>query len=214
MSGENSRDEDESDFETDLNPWVDSLDRFERELDIQIDTLDSIDDKAQQTARIIAVLLGLVLTAIPLTIRFIGPRFAGSLSNTLSFGLGIAGLIAALIGAIITYLSSRFDAGLDPAVADGLATYDVSPEQYRVLVLGAFASALEKNREVIRANAFRFRLALTALIVGIVYLAGAAFSLGIEATNIGGWAVFVVATTIAAGTVIYIVSGRYLTIQD
>jgi uncharacterized protein YjeT (DUF2065 family) len=214
MSGESPGDEGGDDPKPEIVPWADSLDRFERELDIQINTLDIIDDKAQQTARIIAVLLGLVLTAIPLTFRFIGPRLAGSLLNTPAFGLGIAGLVAALIGAIITYLSSRFDAGLDPAVADGLATYDVSPEQYQALVLGAFASALEENRAVIRTNAFRFRLTLTTLIVGIVYFAGAAFSLGIEATNTGGWAILAVVTAIAIGTVIYIVSGRYLTIQN
>lgn len=72
MSGVDKGD-DTDDGEAELTPWIDSLNRFERILDIQIDTLDIIDDKAQQTARIVAVLLGLILTAIPLAFRFGGP---------------------------------------------------------------------------------------------------------------------------------------------
>ncbi|PSQ48369.1 hypothetical protein BRD12_06465, partial [Halobacteriales archaeon SW_12_67_38] len=96
---------------------ADAVDRLERVIDTQIDTVDDFDQKAAYVTRFVGVVLGLVLTAVSLASRFGGGDPATQL----------------------------------PAVA-----------------------AVERNRQVLRVNAGRFRRALVALLVGIAYLAMAA----------------------------------------
>ena len=208
-----SNDENSPSESDEIVPWIDSLDRFEREIDIQIEALNSIDDKAQYTARLIGLFLGLVLTVISLAPRFTGVTLRASSPTLIAFGVGLAGLVAAIVGAVITYLSSRFKTGLDPVVAEGLATYSVSPLDYKELLLRAYARALEQNKEVLDVNATRFRMTLSAFLVGIVFLALSFFLFVIAVSTVAKGVLLVLTGLVMFGILVYILSGGYLTIQ-
>ena len=51
---------------------ADAVDRLERVIDTQIDTVDDFDQKAAYVTRFVGVALGLVLTAVSLASRFGG----------------------------------------------------------------------------------------------------------------------------------------------
>lgn len=204
---------DEGDDSDEITPWIDSLDRFEREIDHQVDALNAIDDKAQYTARIIAILLGLVLTSLSLASRQAILTDA-ALATVVSLAIGIAGLIAALIGSVVAYLSSQYETGLDYRAADGLAMYSVTPEQYQDLILGAYASALQLNKNVVLVNANRFRKALTALLIGIIFLSVAGFLIGVDVGPDIRWGLVLLAGLVSAGIIWYIPTNRYLAIED
>lgn len=77
-------------------------------------------------------------------------------------------------------------------------------------MLRAYADAVERNRQVLSANARRFRWTLVALLVGIAYLAMAALLFALAPSGMWGWIVLI-AGTVAIGVVAwYLLTGRYL----
>ena len=173
---------------------ADAVDRLERVIDTQIDTVDDFDQKVAYVTRFVGVVLGLVLTAVSLASRFGGGDPATQLPA-----------VAAVAGAIVTYLSSRVVVGLHPRAARAIAD-----DEYNTLLLRAYADAVERNRQVLRANAGRFRRTLVALLVGIAYLAMAALLFALAPSGMWGWIVLI-AGTVAIGVVAwYLLTGRYL----
>jgi hypothetical protein len=205
----------DDDREERIIPWLDGLDRFEREVDTQVRTIERIEDKAQQTARIVAVLLGFIATAVPIALRFSPPELEPTPSGLLLL-LGVSGLVGitgGLVGAIVAYLSSQTELALGPQAADHLATRSVPPSAYKVLVLGAFASTLETNQEVIQRNLYRFQLALSSLVFGIISLVGAAFLLATAASEPLAGVIFLSTSTISIFTAMYTMSDSYFRVQ-
>ena len=114
---------DRSDADDGAASRADAVDRLERVIDTQIDTVDDFDQKAAYVTRFVGVVLGLVLTAVSLASRFGGGDPATQLPAVAAVAGGVVGLVAAVAGAIVTYLSSRVVVGLHPhaarAIADG-----------------------------------------------------------------------------------------------
>ena len=178
---------------------ADAVDRLERVIDTQIDTVDDFDQKAAYVTRFVGVVLGLVLTAVSLASRFGGGDPATQLPA-----------VAAVAGAIVTYLSSRVVVGLHPHAARAIADGEYGGDEYNTLLLRAYADAVERNRQVLSANARRFRWTLVALLVGIAYLAMAALLFALAPSGMWGWIVLI-AGTVAIGVVAwYLLTGRYL----
>ena len=114
---------DRSDADDGAASRADAVDRLERVINTQIDTVDDFDQKAAYVTRFVGVVLGLVLTAVSLASRFGGGDPATQLPAVAAVAGGVVGLVAAVAGAIVTYLSSRVVVGLHPhaarAIADG-----------------------------------------------------------------------------------------------
>ncbi|WP_135852325.1 hypothetical protein [Halorussus salinus] len=143
-------------------------------LDVQVSTLNGIDDKSARLISFVGVLLGVIATVARIVPRMAdGDSFidSGTVAGGVALVVGVAGLLVALVYATITYLSTQFDYGLSADVADALAREDeVRPETYRTIVLRAYADSIRENKPIISRNAKRFRYALAALV-------GALFSL-------------------------------------
>lgn len=138
-------------------------------LDIQVSTLDGIDDKAARLISFVGVLLGVIATAARIVPRMAngGSNFidGGSIAGAIALLIGVFGLLLSLVYATIAYLSTEFDYGLDANIADALAREDEVREQtYRTVVLRAYADSIRENKPVIDTNARRFRYALAALV--------------------------------------------------
>ncbi|PSQ64850.1 MAG: hypothetical protein BRD24_09145 [Halobacteriales archaeon SW_9_67_24] len=201
---------DRSDADDGAASRADAVDRLERVIDTQIDTVDDFDQKAAYVTRFVGVVLGLVLTAVSLASRFGGGDPATQLPAVAAVAGGVVRLVAAVAGAIVTYLSSRVVVGLHPHAARAIADGEYGGDEYNTLLLRAYADAVERNRQVLSANARRFRWTLVALLVGIAYLAMAALLFALAPSGMWGWIVLI-AGTVAIGVVAwYLLTGRYL----
>lgn len=198
------------DPERSILEW-DTANRFEREIDLQDQAIEAVDNKAEHVTRLVGIVLGVVLTALSLGIRFEGGPPDVSLPVELSFGLGLLGMFGSITFAIITYLSSKLKMGLHPATAETINHQDLDPEEYAELLMNAYAFALEWNKEVIDTNYRRFRRTLTALFIGLSYLGLSAFIYVLVPGGSWGWATFVIGTVFVGGVTIYILSRKYLT---
>lgn len=157
-----------------IEPRQDAINRFERMLDIQVSTLDGIDNKSARLISFVGVLLGVIATVARILPSMAGDGDFidhGSIAGAFALTVGVIGLLISLVYATITYLSTQFDYGLNANIADSLAREDnVQRQTYRTVVLRAYADSLRENKPVINQNARRFRYALAALV-------GALFSL-------------------------------------
>lgn len=182
-----------------MDERIDSLDRFERTIDIQIDLINEIDNKASNVVRYTVVLIGGIFAGISV-IPQSGAVSLGDIATIpqIMFFVGITSLVVAICASIITYLSSVQYYGPDPAYGRNVANQDIMSPNYEKLLLNGYSSAVEANRRVIDTNARRFRWSLGALFVGIVYTALAG---GIVAINAANWAELVVAVVITMVTI-------------
>lgn len=128
----------------------------------QIETLNEIDDKGSDTARLVAIPIGLLLSA---------GSFVTTRDALVSDGTGVATLLlvvagAALLGslmmAIVTYLSSRFASGPSAHAAEYLLGDDRPDEEYRALMCGDTATRFERtggrSRPMLAASSARSRV--------------------------------------------------------
>lgn len=153
-----------------FDPQADLLDRYERMIDIQIETIDGIDDKAAHTARLIGLLGGLILTAVSVAVSTDAITFSeGTAMVFLMLGIGTVALFASFVFAIITYLSSKFAYGPSSDFNKTLSNNDLSPEQYHRLMLAGYSSGIKANKQVVEINSDRFKRCLASLIVALLY---------------------------------------------
>lgn len=189
---------------------ADAVDRLERVIDTQIATVDDLDQKAAYVTRFVGVVLGLVLTAVSLVSRFGEGDPVTSLPVVVAVAAGVVGLVAAIAGAIVTYLSSEVVVGLHPHAARSIADGEYSYDEYNALLLRAYADAIERNRRVLSANARRFRSTLVALLAGITYLSIAVVLFVLAPAGLWGWSVLLIGTLVLAVVAWYLLTGRYL----
>jgi hypothetical protein len=204
----------------DLDPYVDTADRLERNLDVQSNTLNEIDKKAEHVTRLLGILIGLVLSVVSIGLKLgvgeNGDLPSVALQTFLGFTTGITFLVLSMAAAIVTYLSSKFKIGLNSTAGHLLQNpdYDIEMEQHVRRVIGTYAYNIDRNREVIEANSKRFRRTLVLLLLGVAYLAASGvLFVGFE-NEPAAWGVLVI-TTLASGILAwYILSGGYLTLED
>jgi len=194
------------------SPRQDAMDRFERMVDVQVRTLDGIDTKAAELMRLLAVLLGVVLTGISLLSEFENVTVTvDSVPLVVSVAVGVGGLLSSLGFAIITYLSSRFGYGVGPGVAEYVANNDVGREEYAGIMLRGYADIISENREVVRANSRRFRTSLTALLIALASLALSVLYVVTDLGTVAEFGVLLPVFTSVGVVARYILGGGYLT---
>ena len=197
-----------------LDPETDAIDRFERMVDTQIETLEGIDDKAAHVTRFVVLLLGVVFTGLSLVPLFGGGR-AGidSIVAVVTAAVGVAGLLGSLGFAVVTFLSSAFEYGPDETICDYIAEHRVQTDEYTSVLLRSYSEAVRRNRTVVRTNARRFRNSLASLLVGSVSFAlgGAFLVLDVEPVVA---VVVLLATMLAAGRLfVFVIAEEYLTLD-
>lgn len=155
---------------------ADALDRFERTLDAQLALLNEIDEKASNVVRYTSLLVGAIFTALSLVPRSGVASFGtiGPVSH-ISFLVGTTALVVAICTAIITYLSSVQEYGLDASYGYIVADGAVRTPNYERAMLTGYADAVRRNTAKIEVNARRFGWSVASLFTGVVYcsLAGA-----------------------------------------
>lgn len=195
----------------------DTIERLERVVDIQVEIINGIDDKAERTARLVAILLGIILSAFSFasTSEYVNVNEVSIIAE-LSFLAGVSFLILSITFSIITYLSSKFRVGLRSGVGAGLSAkgVDMTLERHMRLTVGAYAHIVNTNKKVINANSKRFRYSLLSLLLAIVWLthSGTVFigNLHIE-YRLSATALVVFLTVILTW---YILTGKYLTLDN
>jgi hypothetical protein len=202
--------------DSETNPYIDTADRLAGQIQTQIDTIEGIDDKAEHLTRLIGILIGLVFSVLSLVVNADTIQLTQPTSGTrITFLLGIVCLLAAMGAAMVTYLNSRYRAGLHYNVG-----YYVSDKEESVdfnvhikRVCGSYATVIEQNKAVIEVNSTRFRRALYLLLIGVLFLATAGSIYLGGLTEQQSWGGFVVAGLLALLIGWYFFTGRYLTLE-
>lgn len=203
-----------SDPPSELDPETDAIDRFERMVETQIDTLEGIDDKAAHVTRFVALLLGVVFTGLSLALRFGGTATEIDSAVTMAtFAIGIVGLLGSLGFAVVALLSSAFEYGPNEAIGDHLAEYDFPDGSYRTILLRSYSAAIRRNRLVVRTNARRFRNALAFLIVGVVSFALGGTFVVVDIGFVTETAVLLVTALVTGRLFAFVVAEEYLTLD-
>lgn len=200
----------------DIDARKDAVDRLERVLDIQIEAINEIDAKAEYVTRLVAILLGIILSAFSVATQVDEiPLPEPSVPTIIAFGGAIGLLLLSMGAAIITYLSSKFKIGLSYKVGYLLSDpgYKTTVDTHIRRVIGTYAHDIEQNKTVIETNSRRFRAALTFLLLGILYFAISVVLLVIPGSVVLEWSILLLTTVIAVLVGGYIFTGRYLTIQ-
>lgn len=202
---------------TPIQVYEDAADRLERVLDIQHNIINDVDTKAAHVTRLLGILIGVAISVLSLTHQVEGIDLADATRPTLvSFSLGFVALLLSMVAASITYLSSRFKMGMSHNVGKWLSNEDTQTTTKTHLrrAVGTYGYNIERNVPVIKANFKRFRTTILLLLVGVTYLAtaGVLFAFQIEA-GIGRYVA--IGVTISAGLLAwYVLSGKYLTLDD
>lgn len=197
----------------DFDPEIDLLQRYEQMVQTQVETINSIDDKAARVARLLGLLVGVVLSAASLLVT----SDVGITTNRILFlsHLVVSGvaLVVALAQAIITYLSSTFEYGPPSELGSFMSKYNVTAQDYKSQLLGGYSSAVERNREVVVTNARRFQRCLASFLVGIIFAVTASVVLvgtpGIVVGVVSSW----LAIYASAFVVYYVTREEYLTLD-
>ena len=200
-----------------LDPRFDTANRLERSIDVQIRTIEGIDEKAKHVTRLLGILVGVVLSVLSLGLQtdWILLSEVGTLT-LLAFGVGIGSLLLSMAAATITYLNSRFLVGLDERAGTLLSdpAVETDSERHFHRLVGGYSHAIEINRYVIRANSRRFRRTQVLLLAGVVYLSTAAILfVGNFATALR-LGLLAAATSITVGVSWHVLSGNYLTVEE
>lgn len=194
-------------------PEFDAIDRYERMIDVQIDVLDGINDRAKHLARLVGVLLGIVLTALSLLPEFESVGVRGT-STMAALAVAVGGLLSSLVFAAVTYLGSNFEYGASPVVARYFAATDLSGDEYASVMLNAYAEVIPRNERVVAANARRFRNGLASLFVGLSALSVAVL-LVVAGPELWFERAVVLVTVVGTGALLWYVLGEeYLTLQN
>jgi protein-S-isoprenylcysteine O-methyltransferase Ste14 len=197
-----------------ITPEGDLLDRYERMVQTQVETVNGIDDKAATTMRVVAVLLGVLLSLLTFFVDGSGVEITvDTVVPVLWVATGVAGLLASLAGCLYTYLSSRTLFGPNAELGDVLSLNRVTLDDYRTHLLGGYAKAIRTNREVIRTNSRRFRNTLLLMIYGLV---GVSTGLSLFITNISvpmDIVVTVGVLLVVGAFSVYILQERYMVLQ-
>jgi hypothetical protein len=165
------------DDESSPNPYLDAANRLERVIDIQIETLNGIDDKAEHVTRLIGTVLTLALAVLTLIARFNGEEGIEPIPITVSlpFAAGVILLLAAMAAAILTYVKSRFQIGIGAKSAQVLlGRKRIESDRHLTGLIAIYSTIIPYNKRVVEANATRFVWSLYLLLVGIINLAVAA----------------------------------------
>ncbi|WP_455448140.1 hypothetical protein [Natrinema thermotolerans] len=155
--------------DADFEPEEDLLGRYERMIQTQVETVNGIDEKSATTMRVVAVLLGVLLSLLTfLSDDYTVTVTAETLLPVLWVAVGVTGLLASLGWCLYTYLSSRMLFGPTADLGEVLSEHTVSTTDYQSHLLRGYATAIKTNREVIRTNSRRFRNTLLTLLYGLV----------------------------------------------
>lgn len=175
MSDSENRASEVQEVDSEVQPYVDAADRLERTLDAQLQKIRDIDSRAGFVIRIVAILLGVVVSAASIiaTLQVDGSSGVVEFPSIAVFTavVGALGLVGSMTMAIVTYLSSQQLPGLDYRTAGMLSdpNYETDMEEHVKSTLAVYNYMLWINGRIIQTNAARLRLTLTLLVVGIVY---------------------------------------------
>lgn len=198
--------------QTNASEKLDALDRYERMIDVQIQTLNDIDNKAEYLTRYLAILIALLFTGVSFVLDIgVADGFVSELPLFATLVLGLLALTVSVVFSIITYLSSVFQYGPRREFAEDIADHDIGEKLYAEIMLRTYSDAIYQNKRVVRQNSARFKYALTGLLNGVLFLGAAALLL--FAPDGLAWVVLVGVIAIAVVLSWYILTDQYLTLE-
>ena len=199
------------------DPYSDTADRLASQIETQVSIINGIDDKSEHVTRLVGILVGLVFSVLSLGANYDGVAFqAPTAPVAVAFVLGVVCLLLSMGAAIVTYLSSRFRIGLNYTVGYHLSNPEnhVNYERHIRRVCGTYGKTIEKNKAVIETNSKRFRRTLYLLVTGVLLLSTAGLLHLGTIRGIAGWLGLAGSGLVCIGTGWYILTGRYLTLED
>jgi hypothetical protein len=158
---------------------ADAVDRAERTLDVQRERFDRIDQKASKLLRFVAALVGAVFAVLGLgigsdktTVSVLGATPSNPLSTATEIALAVAGvsLVGSVFFAAGTFVTTRFRSSFTSDPARSVRDSRYGREAYHVLLLTAYADAIDENRPRVQTNVWQFVVTLCLVVLGVTSL--------------------------------------------
>lgn len=197
----------------DFDAEIDLIERYDDMIERQVETLSAVDDKAAQATRLIALLLGLLLSVVSFVTRTGQTTPVDTVPVFVFLTATVGAYVAALLLAILTYLSSSFEYGPSSHLGAFMAQYSIPDDEYVSAMLAGYSETVQRNKAVVVNNARRFQWCLSALLVGVVNTAGAAVLLLLGGSLYVDTVVLIGSTLVSGVTARYVLQEEYLTIE-
>lgn len=139
-----------------------ALERSQSVLEHQLEVLADLDSKAVWTVRLEVVLLG-VLASVARTLPDVGTNVVMRLGGVL--------LVCSIISGIVTYSTSRPDAGPGPRYLHSLASSKAQAAEWYIEILDGYEVAIGHNRTVIEHNMGHLFRTQLLFVLGVVLVA-------------------------------------------
>jgi len=142
-------------------------------LDHQMSWLQQMDTKAVKILRATLVLIGLLLTALSVSVRSNSVDIS-QFVNAFTLAGGLA-LVFASVGAAVTYIASSYEAGISKRDLEEALDNNYDEEKLHTQLVGGYANWIQFNQYVLQYNAILLTLTIIFVIDAIAFLtAGAA----------------------------------------
>lgn len=133
-------------------------------VDAQNATMSDIDDKAMRTVRLIAVLLGLLVT---------GVQFAPAAFDDLGLRLSFALFVLSTMCGVVTYNESNLYVGPRGAYIEDMSATEFFDPPWQEHFLETMAGMIAQNEDEIRRNARWLTATQVTLVAGVTAAVGA-----------------------------------------
>lgn len=137
-------------------------------LDQQVTWLRQIDQKSIRILRANILLLGLTLTALSILVRTDTVGLAPYVN--LYTGFGVLLLLGSTNCAGITYISSRFEGGVDAQDVQDTFEDEYSPEEFYDRLARGYSNWIEYNNLVVKVNAHLCTITILLAINAVVFI--------------------------------------------
>jgi hypothetical protein len=190
--------------------YLDAASRLERVVDAQLAALDDIDSRAMALMRLVAALLGTVVSLLSVAAALGDGVPTPSPVVLAGVVLALLALVGTLLAAAATYLGSRVVPGVGPELAEELLADPVSDAAHLRRVVATYAEAIRANRAALAVNARRFRTTLLLFVTGLAYGTHAAVGFALGVGGVAAVLALVVVTLALGGVWWYVLAGDHL----
>lgn len=161
-------------FPPEGDPDIESLrvtrDEAREVINLQIDTIRNIDDKAAYTLRLNIIIVGVLLTIASLLVGD-GPTPGLERFPLQSMVVGFLFSALSFIFSLWTYTSTKNETGPGPSDLNRLRSYQYEEKRWLKVLLKAYAYWMKENEKVNRRDSLALFLAHIFLFMGIGYYA-------------------------------------------
>ncbi|ELY62533.1 hypothetical protein [Natronococcus jeotgali] len=145
----------------------DLANRYQSMVADQFQSVSNFEDKAWKAIRANIALIGIYLTGLSILLRPSDSAPNIVLTDTAPILIGIVGLFASLIYAIIVLLGIKIGFGPSTDTAESLIKSELEPDEYDSIIVTNYAKTVNSNWGILEDKSNRLRKSFALLVIGL-----------------------------------------------